>query len=39
MVKVARRLDSFYGSDAGLRAAQRDGRFTVDLRLPLELTL
>jgi LytS/YehU family sensor histidine kinase len=36
---VARRLESFYGSDAALRAAQRDGRFTVDLRLPLELTL
>jgi two-component system LytT family sensor kinase len=36
---VARRLESFYGSDAGLRAAQRDGLFTVDLRLPLELTL
>jgi two-component system, LytTR family, sensor kinase len=36
---VARRLESFYGSDAGLRAAQRDGRFMVDLRLPLELTL
>jgi LytS/YehU family sensor histidine kinase len=39
LVNVARRLESFYGSDAGLRAAQRDGRFTVDLRMPLELTL
>ena len=39
LANVARRLESFYGSDAGLRAAQRDGRFTVDLRMPLELTL
>jgi two-component system, LytTR family, sensor kinase len=39
LANVARRLDSFYGSAASLSAAQRDGRFTVDLRLPLELTL
>ena len=39
LANVARRLESFYGSAAGLSAAQRDGRFTVDLRLPLELTL
>jgi two-component system, LytTR family, sensor kinase len=39
LANVARRLENFYGSDAGLRAAQRDGRFTVDLRMPLELTL
>jgi two-component system, LytTR family, sensor kinase len=39
LANVARRLENFYGSDAGLRAAQRDGRFIVDLRLPLELTL
>ncbi|HEV8331749.1 MAG TPA: histidine kinase [Steroidobacteraceae bacterium] len=39
LANVARRLENFYGSDAGMRAAQRDGRFTVDLRMPLELTL
>ena len=39
LANVARRLESFYGPAAGLAAAQRDGRFTVDLRLPLELTL
>jgi len=39
LANVARRLENFYGAAAGLSAAQRDGRFTVDLRLPLELTL
>jgi two-component system LytT family sensor kinase len=39
LANVARRLESFYGSAAGLSAAQRDGRFMVELRLPLELTL
>lgn len=39
LANVARRLENFYGSAAGLSVAQRDGRFTVDLRLPLELTL
>jgi two-component sensor histidine kinase len=36
---VARRLQNFYGSAADLSVAQRDGRFTVELRLPIELTL
>jgi LytS/YehU family sensor histidine kinase len=36
---VARRLESFYGSGAGLSVVQGDGRFTVELRLPIELTL
>ena len=36
---VARRLQSFYGSAAGLSAVRREGRFTVELRLPIELTL
>ncbi len=39
LANVARRLENFYGPAAGLSAVQRDGRFTVDLRLPLELTL
>jgi two-component system LytT family sensor kinase len=39
LANVARRLENFYGSAAGLSVAQRDGRFSVDLRLPLELTL
>jgi LytS/YehU family sensor histidine kinase len=39
LANVARRLESFYGSAAGLTAVQRDGRFTVELRLPIELTL
>jgi two-component system LytT family sensor kinase len=36
---VARRLENFYGSEAGLSVVQREGRFTVELRLPIELTL
>jgi len=39
LVNVARRLESFYGSGAGLSVVQGDGRFTVELRLPIELTL
>jgi two-component system LytT family sensor kinase len=39
LANVARRLESFYGSAAGLSVVQRDGRFTVELRLPIELTL
>jgi two-component sensor histidine kinase len=39
LANVARRLENFYGSAAGLTAELRDGRFTVDLHLPLELTL
>ena len=36
---VARRLENFYGSEAALSVVQREGRFTVELRLPIELTL
>ena len=39
LANVARRLESFYGSAAGLSVVQRDGRFTVELRMPIELTL
>jgi two-component system, LytTR family, sensor kinase len=39
LANVARRLESFYGSAAGLSVVQRDGRFIVELRLPIELTL
>jgi LytS/YehU family sensor histidine kinase len=39
LVNVARRLESFYGAGAGLSVVQGDGRFTVELRLPIELTL
>ena len=39
LANVARRLENFYGSQAGLSAGQREGRFTVELRLPIELTL
>ena len=39
LANVARRLQNFYGSAATLSAVQRDGRFTVELRLPIELTL
>jgi LytS/YehU family sensor histidine kinase len=39
LANVARRLENFYGSAAGLSVVQRDGRFTVELRLPIELTL
>jgi two-component system, LytTR family, sensor kinase len=39
LANVARRLESFYGSGAGLSVVQGDGRFTVELRLPIELTL
>jgi two-component system LytT family sensor kinase len=39
LTNVARRLASFYGKDACLTAERRDGRFIVELRLPIELTL
>jgi LytS/YehU family sensor histidine kinase len=39
LANVARRLANFYGSAAGLAVVQREGRFTVELRLPIELTL
>jgi two-component system LytT family sensor kinase len=39
LANVARRLENFYGSAAGLSVVQKDGRFTVELRLPIELTL
>ena len=39
LANVARRLANFYGSTAGLSVVQREGRFTVELRLPIELTL
>ena len=39
LTNVARRLASFYGASASLSAERRDGRFIVDLRLPIELTL
>ncbi len=39
LANVARRLENFYGAAAGLSAAPGDGRFTVELRLPIELTL
>ena len=39
LANVARRLESFYGPDAGLSVVQREGRFIVELRLPIELTL
>jgi two-component system, LytTR family, sensor kinase len=39
LANVARRLENFYGAQAGLSVVQRDGRFTVELRLPIELTL
>ena len=39
LANVARRLVNFYGSAASLAVVQRDGRFTVELRLPIELTL
>jgi two-component system, LytTR family, sensor kinase len=39
LANVARRLENFYGSGSGLTVVHRDGRFTVELRLPIELTL
>jgi hypothetical protein len=39
LANVARRLETFYGADAGLSVTQREGRFIVELRLPIELTL
>jgi two-component system, LytTR family, sensor kinase len=39
LANVARRLESFYGSAAGLSVVQRDGHFTVELQMPIELTL
>jgi LytS/YehU family sensor histidine kinase len=39
LANVARRLVSFYGTAAGLSVVQREGFFTVELRMPIELTL
>jgi two-component system, LytTR family, sensor kinase len=39
LANVARRLVNFYGAASGLSVVQREGRFTVELRLPIELTL
>jgi LytS/YehU family sensor histidine kinase len=39
LANVARRLVNFYGTASSLSVVQRDGRFTVELRLPIELTL
>jgi two-component system LytT family sensor kinase len=39
LANVARRLANFYGAAAGLSVVQREGYFTVELRLPIELTL
>ena len=39
LANVARRLANFYGSAAGLSVTQGEGRFTVELRLPIELAL
>jgi two-component system, LytTR family, sensor kinase len=39
LANVARRLHTFYGSAAGLSTRQQEGRFIVELRLPIELTL
>ncbi len=39
LANVARRLENFYGSGSDLSVVHRDGRFTVELRLPIELTL
>jgi two-component system LytT family sensor kinase len=39
LANVAQRLASLYGADAGMSTNAHDGRFIVELRLPLELTL
>ena len=39
LANVARRLVNFYGPAESLSVVQREGRFTVELRLPIELTL
>jgi two-component system LytT family sensor kinase len=39
LANVARRLANFYGATASLSVVQREGMFTVELRLPIELTL
>ncbi|MGH8177784.1 MAG: sensor histidine kinase [Steroidobacter sp.] len=39
LANVVRRIAAFYGTDASLSTTHRDGRFVVELRLPLELTL
>ena len=39
LANVARRLANFYGAAAGLSVVQREGYFTVELRLPIELAL
>jgi LytS/YehU family sensor histidine kinase len=39
LANVARRLANFYGASAALSVVQGEGLFTVELRLPIELTL
>jgi len=39
LANVARRLVNFYGTAADLSVVQREGLFTVELRMPIELTL
>jgi len=39
LANVARRLVNFYGTAADLSVVQREGFFTVELRMPVELTL
>lgn len=39
LTNVARRLASFYGESGTLSSSECDGLFSVELRLPLELTL
>lgn len=39
LANVARRLSAFYGDAASVETLQRDGRFVVELKLPLERTL
>jgi len=39
LANVARRLVNFYGTAADLSVVQREGFFTVELRMPIELTL
>jgi sensor histidine kinase YesM len=39
LANVARRLVNFYGTAADLSVVHREGFFTVELRMPIELTL
>jgi two-component sensor histidine kinase len=39
LANVSRRLVNFYGTAADLSVVQREGYFTVELRMPIELTL